>query len=307
MSNFGKKLRTGGLKKLWAWFSFVGYVEDGVKISDDLASDLAEALENHGQGKESAARKLLERIHNNSRIKPETVKSLARLRRFKSDIFLTEYPVLVANGVVDEKKLWLELCGGKTTPFGPVERATAKSKESKSQTALGNISLTYDPMDAFGKGCVFHHQNPRTGVREVYLRIRAFNNSQLHLGQISVDLVGLSYRSQQTDPWTILANDPHPLNWAFSHGKPRDLQPRTFRYADLITFRDGFKLFDIMIARRRGGRIYWQDCLDRPGFYLLNIRVYPRDCAKTEMSLIFQWKGELDFFRPTDLRIVKTR
>lgn len=165
----------------------------------------------------------------------------------------------------------------------------------------GAVTICYDAEDGTGKGCVFKHETPLQ--REIYLRLKLENASELWLDGLLADLAGLWFRTDSKCSWQILAASPHALNWEFSHGQPRNLDPRGYRYLDLVTFRDGLEGFDIMIARPRGERIYWQDQLRRPGFYLLKVRIQPRDCRESLASYVFHWKGSIDLFDPHDLRL----
>lgn len=167
---------------------------------------------------------------------------------------------------------------------------------------INRVDLTYDASDATGKMCVFRHTD--SGISSVYLRIAATNKSSFHLKNVLADLVGLRYRSSNSEKWTPISLEPHHLNWAFSHGSPCDsLEPNTTKYIDLVTFRDDLDGIDIMVARPKGERFYWQSSLNRIGQYLFDVRVFPENCERTENSFILNWNGSIEQFQPTDLTI----
>jgi len=167
----------------------------------------------------------------------------------------------------------------------------------------GRVKLIFDASDKTGKKCIFRHTDPATKVNAVYLRIAARNASNRHLQAVYADLVGLHFRHDSSASWMAISLEPHHLNWAFSHGKPCDsLEPNTIKYIDLVTFRDDLDGIDIMVARPRGERFYWQSLLNRVGHYLFDVRVFPEGCERTEKSFLLDWKGNIEKFKPTDLR-----
>jgi len=168
------------------------------------------------------------------------------------------------------------------------------------QTTRNRVDLTYDASDSTGKMCVFRHTD--SGISSVYLRIAATNKSSFHLKNVLADLVGLRYRCNHSENWTPISLEPHHLNWSFSHGSPCDsLEPNTTKYIDLVTFRNDLDGIDIMVARPKGERFYWQSLLNRVGHYLFDVRVFPENCERTENSFLLNWKGSIEHFQSTDL------
>lgn len=164
------------------------------------------------------------------------------------------------------------------------------------------IRMEVDGYDASGRGCVFRYTDSETGEQEIYLRIRVTNTSDtIYLSQVLAYLYRIRY-SPDGRAWEIISDDPHPLNWGFSHGQPRSISPGGFTHADLVRIGSGSDSIDIMIARTASSWIYWQEYLSRAGYYEFSVELAAPGIAPVRGKYQYEWKGAFDRYTPGDFR-----